>query len=176
MGEQFIPGVNMYALEIGDYNTWTTWNLVPTSRPTIPPPKARTKFVDIPGMNGTLDLTDVYTDNNGVPNGIYGDREASFDFLVLNPRLNVAHPSDGQTRADHSPEWMSIYTDILSKIHCKRLRMRLLEEPDYWYEGRFTVDKWNPKKEYSTVTIKCTLEPFKYPMPMNDENKLRGVL
>lgn len=176
MGEQFIPGVNMYALEIGGYNTWTDWNLVPTSRPTIPPPEVRTRFVEIPGMNGTLDMTDVYTDNDGNQNGIYGDRKGSFEFIVLNPRLSVAHPFDGQAHADRSSEWLSVYSVVMEKLHCKRKRMILLEDPDYWYEGRFTVDSWQPGDDYSTLTIGYTLEPFKYPMPMNDENKLRGVL
>ena len=59
-------------------NTWDDWHLVPVSRPVINPPAVHTHYIDIPGANGSIDLTDTLT---GGPT--FGDREGSIEFMVL---------------------------------------------------------------------------------------------
>ena len=40
-------------------NSWSDWYLVPSSRPVINPPEPKFNTVDIPGANGSIDLTEV---------------------------------------------------------------------------------------------------------------------
>ena len=60
-------------------NTWTDWHLIPSSRPSVVPPTIVTKYVEIPGADGVLDLSNFLT---GRPT--YGQRQGSFSFVVDN--------------------------------------------------------------------------------------------
>ena len=62
-----------------EVNTWDDWHLIPSTRPLVNLPSVRTKNVEIPGANGSVDLTEILS---GEP--LYGDRTGSFDFLPLN--------------------------------------------------------------------------------------------
>ena len=60
-------------------NTWDNWHLIPSSRPVVVRPTATYKYVDVPGMDGSLDLTDYLI---GRPT--YSDCSGSFEFYVAN--------------------------------------------------------------------------------------------
>lgn len=121
-------------------NTWTTWHLIPTSRPSIAPPSIVTKYVDIPGTDGPLDLTTYLT---GKPQ--YGQRQGSLSFYVDNGH-------------EH---WSAIYESISSTLHGKKMKMRLMDDPTYYYEGRFTVGGWETGADHSAITISYQLNPYK---------------
>ena len=121
-------------------NTWEDWHLIPSSRPSIAPPTIITKYVDIPGFDGQLDLTDYLT---GGPT--YGPRTGSFNFIVVNGFEN----------------WETIRENIMSVLHGKRLKMRLMDDPNYYYEGRFTVGAWESGSNNSAISISYQLDPYK---------------
>ena len=134
------------------YNTWDTWHLIPSSRPSIAHPTIVTKFVEIPGSHGMLDLTTYLT--GGI---IYGQRQGSLDFQIDN-----GHES-----------WEAIRRDITRALHGKRLKMRLMDDPQYYYEGRFTVGQWTSGATNSSIQITYQLEPFKIRInPMGTTNQL----
>ena len=60
-------------------NTWTDWYLIPSSRLSVAHPTIVTKFIEVPGSDGMLDLTTYLT---GRP--VYGQRQGSFSFNVDN--------------------------------------------------------------------------------------------
>lgn len=133
-------------------NTWTTWHLIPSSRPSIEHPTVATKFVEIPGANGMLDLTTYLT--GGI---IYGQRQGSLDFQVDNGH-------------EH---WEAIRREITRVLHGKRMKMRLMDDPNYYYEGRFTVGRYTPGPTSSNISISYQLEPFKLRInPMGTTNTL----
>ena len=151
---------NLYAAGSADHkegqfepdvaNVYEDWHLIPSSRPTIAMPGIETKFVTIPGMDGSLDLSEYL--RNGRP--AYGDRSGSFEFTVEN---------DFDDGARNEEFWMTIYPKIVNTLHGKRFKMVLKEDdPDYYWEGRFTVDKYDPGDGYhSVVSISYALKPFK---------------
>ncbi len=122
-------------------NTWTDWHLIPASKPVVAPPSVQIKMVEIPGSDMQLDLTDYLT---GKPQ--YGLRSGSFSFFVDN--------SDPYT----NPE--AIRSAIMTTIHGKKMQMILRDDPDFYYNGRFTVGNFEPGESRSRVTINYQLDPY----------------
>lgn len=136
-----------HSITFGDKNTWTDWHLVPSSRPVINPPKPKVQYVDIPGADGSIDLTESLA---GRP--VFSDREGSLDFIVLND-LNVDN---------YNYNWIEVYTSIMQYLHGRRMKMILEDEPNYYYEGRFDVNNWSSDQNNSTISINYHLSPYKY--------------
>lgn len=122
-------------------NTWTDWYLIPTSRPTMTMPGAQNRFVEVPGMNGSYDLSNYLT-----PDVVYQDRSGSFEFIVDNDHEN----------------WLSIYRKIAVFLHGRRLKMILTDDPNWYYLGRFTLNEWKSDQARSSVSISYRVDPFKY--------------
>lgn len=120
-------------------NTWYDWHLVPTSRPVINPPAVRTNFVEVPGMNGYLDFSNVLSNN------ILGAREGSISFLVMN---------------DYG-EWYTRYQTMLNYIHGKLLNVVLNDDTTKFYHGRWQVSEWvsNNDGTCSSITFAYHLQP-----------------
>lgn len=123
-------------------NTWEDWHLIPSSRPTIAQAGVSTTFVDIPGRrDGPIDLSEYLT--GGI---VYGQRSGSFEFIVDN---------------DHE-YWITIQMKIAQYLHGKRMRMVLEDDPEYYYEGRFTLNDWKSESWNSKITINYVVGPYKY--------------
>lgn len=107
-------------------------------------PTTVTNFIDIPGANGQLDMSEALI---GYP--IYGSREGSLSFIVLNDYTNDT--------------WAERYQLICNSIHGKRMLLMLEDDPSYYYEGRFTVDNWETpnSNDFSKIEIGYTLDPYK---------------
>lgn len=130
-----------HSITIGEKNTWDDWHLIPSSRPLVNPPSVNEKFVDIPGMNGQLDLTETLL---GYPT--YANRTGSWEFYVMNDYW----------------DWATAYSTIMRYLHGKRLRCVLDDDQSYYYEGRFKVNQWKSDKNWSMITIDYTINPFKH--------------
>lgn len=122
-------------------NTFDDWFLIPESRPTIANPSVRTSYIEVPGASGSIDATDWLS---GFP--LYDDREGDLVFYVEN---------------DHGP-WTTRRNNINALVHGKKIKMMLEDEQDYFYIGRLGVNDWSSEKDWSKITFKYRLEPFKY--------------
>ena len=129
-----------HSITFGDKNTWDDWHLIPSSRPLFNPPSVKTQYQDIPGAHGKMDLTEALT---GYP--LYDNRTGSWEFYVMN---------------DYQ-EWNVLYQEILNYLHGRRMTAFLEDEPEYYYEGRFSVNKWDSQKDWSRITIDYDVDPFK---------------
>lgn len=146
------------------YNTWRDWGLIPSTKPSIEFPDIVTNNATIDGRSGSIDMSEaLYAmdstqtvvsnqamggTNLAVNKVIYKDRTGSLDFYV----------------ADQKTAWTTIRKNIANIIHGKKFKMVLEDdEPQYYYEGRFFFEKWTSEKDYSKVTIKYQLAPYKYP-------------
>lgn len=121
-------------------NTWDDWYLIPSSRPVFSPPGVKTQYVNIPGGNGQIDLTESLT---GYP--LYENRTGTFEFYVEN-----GHKL-----------WNILYSEIMNFLHGKYLTAYLEDEPDYIYIGRFDVNEWKSDKWWSVITINYDVYPYK---------------
>jgi hypothetical protein len=129
-----------HSITIGDKNTWDDWHLVPTSRPKFNMPAFKSNFVNLPGADGIIDLSTALT---GRPT--YGNRQGSFEFLVMN---------------DYG-EWHARYSEIANYLHGRQFRAVLDDDPDYYYEGRFTLNEWRSEEQWSRLVIDYNVGPYK---------------
>ena len=105
----------MNGVLFGNKHSYKDWGLLLTERPVISPPAVKTTYVDIPGANGSLDLTEVMSHDVK-----YKDRDIKCSFHVLADRKN----------------WHDIYSNIQDYLHGQKLKVILDEDPCYYYEGR----------------------------------------
>ena len=149
-------------LENGQFvglDTYKDFHLIPSSRPTIAMPGIETKYVTIPGRDGTLDLSNYLREDRPA----YGDRSGNFEFVVENDFDVDARPEEF---------WMTIYPRLVNTLHGKKFKMVLLEDdPDYFWEGRFSVEKYEPGEgHHSEVSIAYQVGPYKWKIrPGNDD-------
>lgn len=135
-------GFKLYhSITFGDKNTWDDWRLVPASRPLFNPPAQKVKTLDIPGGDGVIDLSQALT---GYP--VYQNRTGSIEFIVIN---------------DFKP-WHMAYSDIMDYLHGQTMRAILEDDPEYFYEGRFTVNAWKSEKDWSRLVIDYDVGPYKW--------------
>lgn len=122
-------------------NTYDDWHLVPETRPIVVPPEPKYKYLEIPGANGVIDLTESLT---GTP--IFNNREGEWTFYVLNG----------------FGEWADRLSTMMSFMQGCRLRVVLDDDPGFCYEGRFHITDWDSSGDtYSIVTIAYNVEPYK---------------
>lgn len=129
------------SITFGDKNTWDDWRLLPVSRPVFAPPEVKTNYVEIPGGNGVLDLSEALTKYP-----VYKNRTGSFTFRVMNGYL----------------PWQERYSEIMNYLHGRSMRAVLDDDPGYFYQGRFSVDGWASADTWSEITIGYNVNPFKW--------------
>lgn len=129
-------------------NTWDDWHLIPSSRPSITQPTVNYKFVDVPGRDGSLDMSNYLT---GAPS--YSDRTGNISFYVANENEYGASYGNWATRKSE------IATFLDGR---KQLKMILEDDPNYYYLGRCYMKDWQPGENFSTVTIEYRVAPYKY--------------
>ena len=142
-----------HSITFGSKNSWTDWHLVPSSRPVFAPPKPKTNYVDIPGMNGSLDLSEAVS---GRP--VYENRQGSFDFYA-----DVQYKDKGS--------WIELYSEIMGYLHGQWMEAYLDDEPYYRYVGRFDVDSWT-SGDGNAITINYDVYPYKMEPHWSDEDWL----
>ncbi len=103
-------------------------------------PEIKRQTIDIAGSDGELDFTDFF----GEPK--YANVQHQFTFESIRPRN----------------EQLSQYTDIKNKIHGKKGRIILDDDPSFFYVGRCSVSKYTNEKNIGKITITCDCEPYKY--------------
>ena len=121
-------------------HSWNDWHLVPSQKPIIKMPEIKTKTVDIPGAHGIIDLSEALT---GYP--VYGMRTGSLNFVNSNGY----------------DSWQRVNMDMAEYLHGRLLKMVLLDDPDYYYEGRFSLVDRVSESSRDKITINYVLNPFK---------------
>lgn len=121
----------------GSFHTYEDFNVL-LSEVDIPPAMPKTNFVNIPGGDGSADLT------AALGRVFYNDRECSFTLAV--------RPEDDFERKK---------TEISNKINGRRLQLRLDKDPDFYYIGRCCVSEYKSTKRLNSIVVKATVSPYK---------------
>ena len=130
------------------WNTRDDWGLALTTQPTFQTPPTKTKYLDLPGGNGVIDLTTAIT---GYP--VYGDRTGSFTF--------VAPVKQAQ--------WQPLLSEIAEALHGQAVRIILDDDPGWYYEGRVSLNIDACERQYATVVINYDVGPFKWAITATNE-------
>lgn len=132
-----------HSVIFGTKHSWEDWGLVPTSVPIVAPPKPKTNTIDIPGMNGIVDLSEVPL---GFPT--YQNTTGSFEF-------QVAHDITGLT-------WDQTYQQVMAHLHGQTMKVTLTDDHSYYREGRLSVNAFKSDKLASKITINYDFGPYKW--------------
>ena len=135
-----------HSIIFGDKNTWADWYLIPSSRPVFNPPKPKTKFIDIPGSDWHMDLSEVLTGDI-----TYEGRTGSIEFYVDNGQLSDYKES----------KWVTLYSEIMDYLHGQLMHATLEDDLGFYYEGRFTVNQWKSDPHNSKIVIDYNVNPYK---------------
>lgn len=131
--------------EDNESHSWEDWALVPASRPFVAIPSVKTRTLEIPGSNGTVDLSDIPL---GMPT--FNNRSGSWTFNVAHDQLNL--------------DWQEHLSLMTSYFHGQKHKFTLEDDRSYYYEGRLYLESYSPGQSYSTVNIKYDVQPFKWMM------------
>lgn len=113
------------------------------SKVEIAPAEPKTNYIDIPGGDGSLDLTEATGEVK------YKDRVHLFT-LTMNP----AH--DLSERA-----WEEKKTAISNLLNGRAYKVTLDKDPDYYWTGRLAVDSYRSEKRLRQFVISATVRPYK---------------
>lgn len=130
----------IFGVTFGDKHTYRDYGMLPKTRPTVAPPAIRTNYVDVPGLDGQLDLSEALTGRIG-----YQTRDFSAEFLVIDARNR----------------WNTLYSELMDTLHGQRVKIILDEDPGYYYMGRVTIGKFTSNKKTATISIKAECDPYK---------------
>jgi hypothetical protein len=129
-----------HSVIFGEKNTWDDWHLIPQSRPVFLPPDLKTSYIEVPGTDGTKDLSEALTGEIK-----YKNRQGSISFYVDN---------------GHKP-WEIVYSEIMNYLHGQQMKAYLEDDPGFYYEGRFSVNTWRSEKNRSEIVIDYNVAPYK---------------
>lgn len=126
-------------------NTWDDWHIVATERPSFDCPARQIKYVDVPGMSGSLDFSDSLA---GYPT--YEDREGTFKFYADNDAWKPGH------------YWMDLNEEIAAFLDLHELKAVLQDDDQYFYQGKFQLSDYKAGSKFSEFTIKYRVNPYKW--------------
>ena len=126
---------------IDKFNTFYDWNLILTSK-NVTPPEPKTNYVNIDGMDGTLDLSESLT--GGIT---YKDRTITATFWT-----------DVGTRNDRA----RLLRDITAKLHGRKVQIIEPDDPDHYFYGRVVVKSVTNILPYASFTLEAVCEPWRY--------------
>lgn len=158
----FITPTRINASPTKDYrHSYNDWYIAPMERYSIDPPEVKSNIVEIPAMDGGLDLSESLT---GYP--IYSNREGSMEFYVDDDKM-IRNFNTGTGRVDTNVKpsyavWYDIYRDICQFLNGRKLYMLMEDDPRWVYHGRFTVGPYESGDgRFSEIKISYVLDPYK---------------
>lgn len=130
----------MLGVMLGDKHSFYDLGLWLTKYPEITPPVPKTKYAEVPGADGALDLSKVLTGYMQ-----YNRRTITMEFVILGARI----------------QWPEIHSDIMDLLHGQEMDLILDDDPEFCYTGQLSVQGYDPQKVTSGVTITMDAEPYK---------------
>lgn len=132
----------MLGARIGEKHTYNDWKLGWVGV-TIDFPEAKTYLVDLPGGNGSIDLTTALTGGDVK----YKERNISLEFDL---------------KDEDFVYWADIITDIADYLHGQRLKIILDIDTTFYYYGRLMLDTEKTDKAESKIVLSGSVDPYKY--------------
>jgi len=124
----------------GNIHSFHDLNLV-LSAVSISPATPKTTYVDVPGSDGALDLTEAHGDVK------YGNRVHTFTFTV--------HPSETKTFDEK-------VTEIANALNGRHFdNITLDRDPGYYWQGRCSVKEYKQNKRIKQIVVTATVKPYK---------------
>ena len=127
----------------GDTHSFYDLNLI-LSAVEIAPAIPKTNYVDIPGADGALDLTEA----NGEVK--YSDRTHKFTF-TMNPADDLSESA-----------WEAKKTEVSNRLNGRSFKITLDKDPDFYWLGRCTIDSYRSNKRLRQFVVSVRVRPYKF--------------
>ena len=124
-------------LKIGEKTT-ESWGAVTAF--SIGAPSVQTRVYNVPGRNGTIDVSESLT---GYP--VYNNRSLNIELTVYGKTLK---------------EYQGIYDEVYEYCHGRKRDIISPFEPDYHYSGRLAVSAKQEDNFHGTITITGDMYPY----------------
>lgn len=111
----------------------------------LSPPEPVERYVDVPGRDGRLDLTEAL---GGHPR--FSSRLMRFELLWAGDGLRGFEAAK---------------TRLSNFLHGRRLAFAWTRDPGYTYTGRFRVDSYAGSARHGTVVVEAECDPYKMAAP-----------
>lgn len=129
----------MKGIRFGLHHSYDDLKLILTAKE-LGTPAVKSEMLDIPGADGSLDLTESF----GEPK--YENVTHRFDFSTIVPQS----------------EFITLFTRIKNAIHGRKMRVILDDDPLFYWIGRIHVSKFTSEKGVGTISVECDCDPYKY--------------
>lgn len=117
----------------------------------VQPAQPKLNLVDVPGADGSKDLS-------AQPAGrvVYEDRTLTWTFALY----------PGQ-------DWHVTHREVSNALNGRACEITLDDDPEYYYQGRLSVEKYKVDGLLKQITIKATCRPYKF---KQEETVIRSSL
>lgn len=117
----------------------------------IQPAEPKLNLIDIPGADGSKDLTEL-------PAGraVYKNRKITWTFAL--------YPGDA---------WHTKHRQVSNALNGRSCRITLDDDPGYYYQGRLTVKKYKTDNALRQITVEATCQPY---MLKQEETRVESAL
>ena len=130
------------ACRLNGKHTFYDYGLYVGNANAVSPPEPKTQYIEVPGRNGDIDLTEALSGRT-----VYKNR-------TITLQLGGKKPPG---------EWDQFISDFLNEIHGKMVTVEFDRDPDWYYVGRATVEDDYERGNYiGRFTVKINAEPYKY--------------
>lgn len=139
------------SVSINGIDMLSTYRMALANRHCVQPPVPKTIYQDIPGADGSLDLSTAIAGRM-----IYERRVITLNF-------GCGYPMD---------KWPEVFSEILRNFHGREGKLTFNDDPMYYYAGRMTVSEYSRARTFGTFTISVNADPYKYELTASDEDWL----
>ena len=131
------------------YHTFDDWGLYVTNTDCIKEPKQYTRYIEVPGRNGLLDLSETIAGRQ-----VYTSREI---------KIVLAGAKDKVT-------WSSAISAFRNRINGKVCRITFDDDKAYYWRGRVDIKDFSSILNLGKLTIDIpTADPYKYSLTSSSE-------
>ena len=104
----------------------------------VQPAEPKLNLVDIPGADGSRDLS-------ALPAGrvVYADRSIEWTFAL--------YPGE---------KWDAKHREVSNALNGRECKITLDTDPDYYYQGRLSVKKYNHDRTLHQITVEAICRPW----------------
>jgi phage-related protein len=134
-------------IKFGEIHSFFDLNLI-LSAVKIPPAAPKTTYVEVPGADGSVDLTEAHGEVR------YSDRQLEFTF--------TAHPLD-------ATDWEEKKTAVSNALNGREFNITLDKDDEFYYVGRCTVKDYNESKKIRKITVTAKVKPYKFSHMLTSE-------
>lgn len=136
-----MPNCIYTAATIGGLHTWRDFRSVITNTDVVGSPTVNTTYIEVPGGNGRIDLTEALTGDV-----TYSNRTLKFELAMKTTPA----------------KWPDMVTKIYNSLHGKAVQVILDEEPTHYFYGRVSVDGMERSQISGAVVLTIDCEPYRY--------------